>query len=85
MNSDRTSARPHLAHEVEDLGGLGQRKRRGRLVENDQLRLFVDGASNRHPLALAARKLADDRCGVNTLEVKPISRISARLHALSKN
>ena len=36
---DRAAARPHLAHEVEDLVGLGQRQRRRRLVEDDQVGL----------------------------------------------
>ena len=58
---DRAAARPHLAHEVENLGGLGQRERRRRLVEDDQVGLLVDGAGDRHALALAARELADDR------------------------
>ena len=58
---DRASACLHLAHEMEDLGGLGERKRRRRLVEDDEIRLLVDGARDRHSLALAARELADDR------------------------
>ena len=58
---DRAAARPHLPHEVEDLGGLGQRERRGRLVEDDEVGLLVDGAGDRHALALAAGELADDR------------------------
>ena len=51
----------HLAHEVEDLGGLGQRQRRRRLVEDDQVGLLVDGAGDRDALPFAAGKLADDR------------------------
>ena len=58
---DRAAARPHLAHEVEDLGGLGQRQRRRRLVEHDQVGLLVDGAGDGDALALAAGELADDR------------------------
>ena len=58
---DRAAARAHGADEAEDLLGLGQRQRRGRLVEHDQVGLVVDGAGDGDALALAAGKLADDR------------------------
>ena len=58
---DRAAAGPHLAHEMEDLRRLGQRQRRRRLVEDDQIGLLVDGAGDRDALALAAGQLADDR------------------------
>ena len=77
MKMDRAAACAHLPHELEDLGRLGQRQGRGRLVENDEVRLLVDGA-RRSPRPGARRRKAARRssCGVNAFEVKPISRIS---------
>ena len=37
---DRAAAGADLPHEAEDLGGLGERQRRRRLVEDDQVRLL---------------------------------------------
>ena len=60
---DRAAAGAHRADEAEDLLGLGQRQRGGRLVEDDQVGLVVDGAGDGDALALAAGELADDRVG----------------------
>lgn len=38
-------------------GGFGQRKRGGRFVEDDEIGLVVDGAGDRHALALAALRV----------------------------
>src|SRR4051794_13546424 len=46
-----------LAHHIEDLGDELRVKRRSRLVEEHQLRIHCQGASDRHPLLLAAREL----------------------------
>ena len=53
---DRAAARPNLPHEMEDLGGLRQRERRRRLVEDDEVRLACRWhARSRHPAARRPR------------------------------
>ena len=60
--ADQDHAEPGLAEpldEVEDLGGLGDAQRGGRLVEHDHLGLADQAAGDRHGLALAARERGD--------------------------